>query len=103
MDTEDQKQEHLEQSIAKAMGGETPAMDPAGVEAPLTIPVHEVHEFPQDCLGMVGNSEAAWTHPTKLASDASADELTRHAQYLEWRSGLLTGEAVSLRSMAATR
>ena len=103
MDTVDVKQEHLEQSIAKAMGGETPAMDPAGVKAPLRIPLHEVHEYPQDCLGVVGINEAAWTHPTKLASDASADELTRHAQYLEWRSGLLTGEAVALRSMAATR
>jgi len=41
--------------------------------------------------------------PTKPTRDASADELVRHAQYLEWRAGLLTGKAAALRSIAATR
>ena len=94
MDTTEPKEEHLDQAIAQAMGGEAPAVNPLGVDAPVFIPIHDSGEFPQDCRG----AEA-----TKTTADASPEELTRHAQYLEWRAGLLTGEATALRSMAATR
>ncbi|MGD0018629.1 MAG: hypothetical protein ABSD62_05190 [Candidatus Limnocylindrales bacterium] len=94
MDIAELKQEHRDQAIAQAMGGEAPAVNPVGVNAPPFIPIHDSGEFPQDCRG---------AEPTKTAADASPEELTRHAQYLEWRSGLLTGEAAALRSMAATR
>ncbi|MGA3057991.1 MAG: hypothetical protein ABSE70_08170 [Candidatus Limnocylindrales bacterium] len=94
MDTTELKEEHLDQAIAQAMGGEAPAVNPLGVDAPVFIPIHDSGEFPQDCRG----AEA-----TKTTADASPEELTRHAQYLEWRAGLLTGEATALRSMAATR
>ena len=102
MDTVDHKEEHLEQVIAQAMGGEAPAVNPLGVEAPTSIPIHAVDELPQDCHGHADSLED-WTHPTKPTRDASADELVRHAQYLEWRAGLLTGKAVALRSIAAPR
>jgi hypothetical protein len=94
MDNAERKEEHLNQVIAQAMGGEAPPVNPLGVEALASIPIHDSEELPQDCRG----AEA-----TKPTSEASADELTRHAQYLEWRAGLLTGEAVALRSIAATR
>jgi hypothetical protein len=99
----DQKAEHLDQAIAQAMGGEAPAVNPAGVEAPLIIPIHDSNELPQDCRGSEGNGPERWTHPTKLAAEATANELYCHAQYLEWRAGLLNGEAAALRSIAATR
>jgi hypothetical protein len=102
MDTVDRKEEHLEQVIAQAMGGEAPAINPLGVEAPASIPIHASDELPQDCHGH-GDSLEGWTHPTKPTGDASADELVRHAQYLEWRAGLLTGQAAALRSTASTR
>jgi hypothetical protein len=102
MDTVDHKEEHLDQVIAQAMGGEAPVVNPPGVEAPTSIPIHAVDELPQDCHGHADNLED-WTHPTKLTLDASAGELTRHAQYLEWRAGLLTGKAEALRATAATR
>ena len=102
MGTVDHKEEHLEQVIAQAMGGEAPAVNPLGVEAPTSIPIHAVDELPEDCRGHA-NSLEDWTHPTKSTRDASADELVRHAQYLEWRAGLLTGKAAGLRSIAATR
>ena len=38
MDTVDHKEEHLEQVIAQAMGGEAPAVNPLGVEAPTVYP-----------------------------------------------------------------
>jgi hypothetical protein len=94
MDLAELKEEHLEQAIAQAMGGEAPAVNPLGVDPPASIPIHASTEFPQDCRG----GEA-----TRAAADASPEELTRHAQYLEWRAGLLTGEAAALRSAAATR
>jgi hypothetical protein len=67
-----------------------------------SIPIHDSDEFPQDCHGR-GVDLDVWTHPTKPTSAASAEELTRHAQYLEWRAGVLTAEATALRSTAATR
>jgi hypothetical protein len=102
MDSADQNEEHLDQAIALAMGGEVPAANPLGVEAPASIPIHDGNELPEDCPGQ-GNDLDGWTHPTKPTRDASADELTRHAQYLEWRAGILTGQAAALRSIAATR
>jgi hypothetical protein len=102
MDTVDRKEEHLEQVIARAMGGEAPALNPLGVEAPTSIPIHASDELPQDCHGHRDGLES-WTHPTKATRDASTDELVRHAQYLEWRAGLLTGRAAALRSIATTR
>ena len=102
MDSADQNEEHLDQAIALAMGGEVPAANPLGVEAPASIPIHDANELPGDCPGQ-GNDLDGWTHSTKSAGDASADELTRHAQYLEWRAGILTGQAAALRSIAATR
>ena len=102
MGTVDNKEEHLEQVIAQAMGGEAPAVNPLGVAAPTSIPIHAVDELPEDCRGHADSLED-WTHPTKSTRDASADELVRHAQYLEWRAGLLTGKAAGLRSIAATR
>lgn len=94
MDIAETKEEHLDQAIAQAMGGEAPAVNPLGVDAPTFIPIHDSAELPQDCRG---------AEPTKTTADASPEELTHHAQYLEWRAGLLTGEATTLRSMAATR
>jgi hypothetical protein len=94
MDIAELKEEHLEQVIAQAMGGEAPPVNPLGVDAPTFIPIHDSAELPQDCRG----AEA-----TKTTADASPEELIRHAQYLEWRAGLLTGEAVALRTMAAAR
>jgi hypothetical protein len=94
MDNPELKEEHLDQAIALAMGGEVPAVNPLGVDAPVFIPIHDLGEFPQDCHG----AEA-----TKTTADATPEELIRHAQYLEWQAGLLTGEAAALRSMAATR
>jgi hypothetical protein len=94
MDSPEQTEEHLDEAIAKAMGGEAPAVDPLGVDAPASIPIHDSGEFPKDCRG----AEAS-----KTTTDATPQELIRHAQYLEWRAGLLTGEANALRSMAATR
>ena len=94
MDIAAQKEEHLDQAIAQAMGGEAPAVNPLSVDVPSFIPIHDSAEFPQDCRG----AEA-----TRTTADASPEELTRHAQYLEWRAGLLTGEATALRSMAASR
>ena len=102
MDTVDHKEEHLEQAIAQAMGGEAPAVNPLGVEAPASIPIHDRDELPENCGGQASDVDG-WTHPTKQTRDASADELTRHAQYLEWRAGLLNGKAAALRLMAATR
>ena len=102
MDSADQKEEHLDQAIARAMGGEAPAANPLGVEAPASIPIHDGDELPEDCPGQ-GNDLDGWTHSTKPTLDASAAELTRHAQYLEWRAGILTGQAAALRSIAATR
>ena len=102
MDSADQKEEHLDQAIAQAMGGEAPAVNPLGVEAPASIPIHDRDELPENCRGQASDLDG-WTHPTKLTRDASADELTRHAQYLEWRAGILTGQAAALRSIAATR
>ena len=102
MDTVDHKEEHLEQVIARAMGGEAPAVNPLGVEAPASIPIHATGELPQDCTGH-GDDLEGWTHPTRPPRDASADELVRHAQYLEWRAGLLTGKAAALRAIATTR
>ena len=102
MDTVDYKEEHLEQAIAHVTGGEAPAVNPLGVDAPTSIPIHAKGELPPDCHGHSDKLED-WTHPTKPTSEASADELVRHAQYLEWRAGLLTGKATALRSMAATR
>jgi hypothetical protein len=94
MDSADQKEEHLDQAIVQAMGGEAPVANPLGVEVPAVIPIHDSIEFPQDCRG------AEATRPT---ADASADELTRHAQYLELQAGLLNGQAAAFRSIAATR
>ena len=94
MDTAERTEEHLDAVIAQAMGGEAPAIDPAGVGAPAFIPLHDSAELPADCRG----AEA-----TKTTADASPEELTRHAQYLEWRAGLLSGEAAALRAMAAAR
>ncbi len=94
MNTADQAEEHLDAVIALAMGGESPAIDPAGVDAPTFIPLHDSAELPADCRG----AEA-----TRATADASPEELTRHAQYLEWRAGLLSGEATALRLMAAPR
>jgi hypothetical protein len=94
MDIAELKEEHLDQAIAQAMGGEAPAVNPLSVDAPAFIPIHDSGELPQECRG----AEA-----TKTTADASPEELTRHAQYLEWRGGLLSGEAAALRSMAATR
>ena len=102
MDSVDQKTEHLDQAIAKAMGGEAPVVNPLGVGTLESIPIHDSDEFPQDCHGRGADLEV-WTHPTKPTSAASAEELTRHAQYLEWRAGVLTAEATALRSTAATR
>jgi len=102
MDSVDHKEEHLEQAIAQVMGGEAPAVNPLGVEAPASIPIHDRDELPEDCCGQASDLDG-WTHPTKPTRDASADELTRHAQYLEWRAGLLNGKAAALRMMAATR
>ena len=102
MDTVDYKEEHLEQAIAHVTGGEAPAVNPLGVDAPMSIPIHATDELPQDCRGHADSLED-WTHPTKPTADASADELVRHAQYLEWRAGLLTGKATALRSIAAAR
>ena len=102
MDTVDRKEEHLEQVIAQAMGGEAPAVNPRGVETPTSIPIHASDELPQDCRGLRDDVES-WTHPTKQTRDATTEELLRHAQYLEWRAGLLTGKAAALRSIAATR
>ena len=102
MDSVDQKTEHLDQAIAKAMGGEAPVVNPLGVGTLESIPIHDSDEFPQDCHGR-GVDLDVWTHPTKPTDEASADELMRHAQYLEWRAGLLTGKAAALRSIAATR
>jgi hypothetical protein len=102
MDTVDHKEEHLEQVIAQAMGGQAPAVNPLGVEAPASIPIHASDELPQDCHGHADNLES-WTHSLKSTRDASADELVRHAQYLEWRAGILTGKAAALRSIATTR
>ena len=102
MDSVDQKTEHLDQAIAKAMGGEAPAVNPLCVGTLESIPIHDSDEFPQDCHGR-GVDLDVWTHPTKPTSAASAEELTRHAQYLEWRAGVLTAEATALRSTAATR
>jgi hypothetical protein len=102
MDAVDHKEERLEQVIAQAMGGEAPAVNPLGVDAPASIPIHASGELPPDCHGH-GDVLEGWTHPTKPTSEASADELVRHAQYLEWRAGLLTGEAAALRSIATTR
>jgi hypothetical protein len=102
MDAVDHREERLEQVIAHAMGGEAPAVNPLGVEAPASIPIHAADELPPDCDGRADDVEA-WTHATKPTSEASADELVRHAQYLEWRAGLLTGKAAALRSMATTR
>jgi hypothetical protein len=94
MDVAELKEQHLEEAIAQAMGGEAPAAEPVGADAPAFIPIHDSGELPQDCRG----AEA-----TRTTADASPDELTRHAQYLEWRAGVLTGEAAALRSLAATR
>jgi hypothetical protein len=102
MNAVDHKEEHLEQAIAKAMGGEAPAVNPLGVDAPTSIPIHASDELPQDCHGRPDNL-GGWTHPTKPTGDASADELIHHAQWLEWRAGLLNGKATALRSIAATR
>jgi hypothetical protein len=102
MDTIDHKEELLEQVIAHAMGGEAPAVNPLGVEAPSSVPIHPDAELPMECHGP-GDDVENWTHPTRPTHDASAAELVRHAQYLEWRSGLLTGRAAALRSIAATR
>jgi hypothetical protein len=102
MDTVDHEEEHLEQVIAKAMGGQAPAVNPLGVDAPASIPIHAGDELPQDCHGQADNLEN-WTHSIKSTRDASADELVRHAQYLEWRAGVLTGKAAALRSIATTR
>ena len=101
MDTVDHTEEHLEQAIAHVMGGEAPAVNPLGVDAPTSIPIHGMDELPQDCDGHLDNLDD-WTHPTRPTREASADELVRHAQYLEWRAGLLTGKATALRSIAAT-
>ena len=94
MDITAVKEEHLDQAIAKAMGGEVTVANPVGVEAPASIPIHDSLEFPQDCRGV---------EPSKTTDDASPEELTRHAQYLEWQAGLLTGKATALRTMAAAR
>ena len=94
MDSPERKEEHLDEAIAKAMGGEAPAVNPPGVDAPASIPIHDSDELPRDCRG----AEAS-----KRTADATPQELIRHAQYLEWRAGLLTGKAVALRSIAATR
>ncbi|HEX7495517.1 MAG TPA: hypothetical protein VF349_02675 [Candidatus Limnocylindrales bacterium] len=94
MDSPERKEEHLDEAIAKAMGGEAPAVDPLGVGAPASIPIHDSGELPSDCRG----AEAS-----KATADATPQELIRHAQYLEWRAGLLAGEAEALRAMAATR
>ena len=102
MGTVDLKEEHLEQAIAQAMGGEAPAANPLGVEAPASIPIHERDELPEDCSGQ-GSDFDGWAHPARPTRDATADELTRHAHYLEWRAGLLNGKAAALRVMAATR
>ena len=94
MDNAGRKEEHMDQAIAQAMGGEAPAVAPAGVNAPKFVPIHDSAEFPQDCRG---------AEPVRTTADAFPEELTRHAQYLEWRAGLLTGEAAALRALAATR
>jgi len=94
MDSPGQTQEHLDEAIAKDMGGTAPAVDPLGVDAPASIPIHDSGEFPKDCRG----AEAS-----KTTAAATPQELIRHAQYLEWRAGLLAGEADALRSMAAAR
>jgi hypothetical protein len=102
MDNADQNEEHLDQAITRAMGGEAPVANPLGVEAPASIPIHDGNELPEDCRGQ-GNDLDGWTHSTKPTLAASADKLTRHAQYLEWRAGIMTGQAAVLRSIAATR
>lgn len=94
MASPEQTEEHLDEAIAKAMGGEAPAVNPLGVDAPASIPIHDSGELPSDCRG----AEAI-----KTTADATPEELIRHAQYLEWRAGLATAEAAALRSMAATR
>ena len=94
MNTSERIEEHLEAVIAQAMGGEAPPVNPAGVAAPTFIPLHDGAELPADCRG---------AEMTKTTTDATREELTRHAQYLEWRAGLLTGEAAALRTIAATR
>ena len=94
MDITELKEERLDAAIASAMGGEAPPVNPLSVDPPSFVPIHGSDELPQDCRG----AEAS-----KTLADASPEELTRHAQYLEWRAGLLTGEAASLRSLAETR
>jgi len=94
MDIAEVKEEHLDQAIAQAMGGEAPVVNAAGVDAPPFIPIHDSAELPQDCRG---------AETTRTTADASPEELIRHAQYLEWRAGVTTGEATALRSMAASR
>jgi hypothetical protein len=51
MDSPGQTEEHLDEAIAKAMGGTAPAVDPLGVDAPASIPIHDSGEFPKDCRG----------------------------------------------------
>jgi len=94
MDATEPKEEHLDQAIALAMGGETPAVGPLGVDPPSFVPIHDRDESPRDCRG----AEAS-----KTVADASPEELTRHAQFLEWQAGRLTGEAAALRAVAASR
>ena len=103
MDTPDLQQQHLDQAIAQAMGGEAPVVDPADAIAHMAIPIHDGNEFPANCHAEERTNPEGWAHPVKAAADASADELKRHARYLEWRAGVLTEEATELRSLAETR